>query len=143
MKIGNLFFGSEGWGMIHGSEFKTFMGRNNEPGFSINWTQLDYEGAEEAAGKSYEPEPWVRPHSVQRHFENFVDCVRSRRWQDLHADISEGYLSSAMCHLGNISYRLGRTVMFDSHSERFVNDEQANGLLSRRYRPPFVIPENV
>jgi len=143
MQIGNFFFGSEGWGMLHGSEFKTFMGRNNEPGFSINWTQMDYEGAAEAAGRPYQPEPWVRNDSVQRHFEDFISCVRSRRWQDLKAEVLEGYISSALCHLGNISYRLGRTVEFDPHSERFVNDDQANGLLTRRYRPPFVVPDEV
>jgi hypothetical protein len=143
MKIGNLFFGSEGWGMIHGSEFKTFMGRDNKPGFSINWTQMDYEGAAEAANRPFEPKPWVQEDSVQRHFEDFIAAVRSRRWQDLKADVLEGYMSSALCHLGNISFRLGRTVEFDSHGERFVNDDQANGLLTRRYRPPFSIPEEV
>ena len=41
------------------------------------------------------------------HFANFVKAVRSRKSSDLHADILEGHLSSALCHLGNISYRLG------------------------------------
>jgi predicted dehydrogenase len=41
------------------------------------------------------------------HFANFVDACRSRNHSDLHADIEEGHLSSALCHLGNISYRLG------------------------------------
>jgi hypothetical protein len=48
-----------------------------------------------------------------------------------------------MCHLGNIAFRLGRPVVFDDHSERFVNDDEANGLLTRRYRPPYVVPEVV
>ena len=42
------------------------------------------------------------------HFGNFVKAVRSRRVEDLNADILEGHLSSALCHLGNISYRLGQ-----------------------------------
>lgn len=41
------------------------------------------------------------------HFENFLDAVRSRQRSDLHADIAEGYLSSALCHTGNISHQLG------------------------------------
>ena len=41
------------------------------------------------------------------HFGNFVKAVRSRKKEDLNADILEGHLSSALCHLGNISYRLG------------------------------------
>ncbi|HIM28016.1 MAG TPA: Gfo/Idh/MocA family oxidoreductase [Planctomycetes bacterium] len=42
------------------------------------------------------------------HFDNFVQAVRHRRVHDLHADIEQGHLSSALCHLANISYRLGR-----------------------------------
>jgi hypothetical protein len=42
------------------------------------------------------------------HFGNFIKAVRSRKKEDLHADIAEGHLSSALCHLGNISYRLGK-----------------------------------
>ncbi|MGE0759690.1 MAG: Gfo/Idh/MocA family protein, partial [Pirellulaceae bacterium] len=44
------------------------------------------------------------------HFANFLEAVRSRKLQDLNADIEEGHLSSALCHLGNISYRLGSEV---------------------------------
>jgi hypothetical protein len=46
------------------------------------------------------------------HFQNFLDAVRSGRREDLHADVLEGHVSSALCHLGNISHRLGekRTV---------------------------------
>jgi predicted dehydrogenase len=43
------------------------------------------------------------------HFANFVDAVRSRKHTDLNADILEGHLSSALCHTGNISYRLGKS----------------------------------
>ena len=52
-------------------------------------------------------------------------------------------MSTALCHLGNVAYRVGHTVMFDSHSEQFVNDDQANGLLTRRYRPPYVVLDEV
>jgi predicted dehydrogenase len=43
------------------------------------------------------------------HYANFLEAVRSRKQSDLHADILEGHLSSALCHTGNISYRLGTT----------------------------------
>jgi predicted dehydrogenase len=46
---------------------------------------------------------------VSDHFANFIDAVRSRKPSDLNADILEGHLSSALCHTGNISYRLGKT----------------------------------
>jgi predicted dehydrogenase len=42
------------------------------------------------------------------HFENFIKAVRSRKSADLHADILEGHLSSALCHTGNLSYQLGQ-----------------------------------
>jgi hypothetical protein len=44
------------------------------------------------------------------HYDNFIKAVRSRKSADLNADILEGHLSSALCHLGNISYRLGEVV---------------------------------
>jgi predicted dehydrogenase len=43
------------------------------------------------------------------HFANFIDAVRNRKPSDLHAEILEGHLSSALCHTGNISYQLGKT----------------------------------
>ena len=52
------------------------------------------------------------------HFANFVTAVRSRKSSDLNADILEGHLSSALCHLGNISYRLGETVPAAAALER-------------------------
>ncbi len=44
------------------------------------------------------------------HFENFIAAVRSRKVDDLNADILEGHYSAALCHLANISYRLGHEV---------------------------------
>ena len=52
------------------------------------------------------------------HFGNFIAAVRSRRKEDLNADILEGHLSSALCHLGNISYRLGTQLSVDEVRER-------------------------
>ncbi|MFM9059688.1 MAG: Gfo/Idh/MocA family protein [Planctomycetaceae bacterium] len=44
------------------------------------------------------------------HFANFLDAVRSRRPEDLHLDIEEGHLSSALAHMGNVSWALGEPV---------------------------------
>ncbi len=46
----------------------------------------------------------------ENHFENFIKAVHSRKYSDLNADILEGHLSSALCHTGNISYRLGKKL---------------------------------
>ena len=121
------------------------------------------------------------------HFENFIQAVRSRKVSDLHADIWEGHLSSALCHTGNISHRvgaasdpniiresikddrdaiptyermaehleangvniekdrltLGPVLHMDPRTETFFGHRQANALLRREYRPPFVVPEHV
>jgi predicted dehydrogenase len=123
------------------------------------------------------------------HQQNFIDTVRSRRPSDLAAPIVEGHTSSALCHMANISHRigsqscpeairevlqgnryslnaferfqehlaanhvqltetapvLGPSLQFDPAAERFVGDfdEQANTLLRRNYRKPFVINDVV
>ena len=121
---------------------------------------------------------------AEDHFANFIKAVRSRKREDLHADILEGHLSSALCHTGNISYRLGAaagndairerlradrdavatwdrllehlranqvdlaatpltlgaTLNMDPQTERFVDNDAANALLTRNYREPFVVP---
>ncbi len=65
------------------------------------------------------------------HMRNFLDAVRSRRHTDLHADIEEGRLSSALCHLGNVSYLLGELVPFNSHSKAFGDNKEAYETFAR------------
>jgi len=124
----------------------------------------------------------------RRHFRNFIDCVRSRKREELNGEILEGHRSALLAHLGNISYslgeevpfdkqtkafgqdklareafddmrrhlandaglelsgtayRLGRMLRFDARSEKFVGDADANRMLTRPYREPFVVPEQV
>jgi hypothetical protein len=52
-----------------------------------------------------------------------------------------GRLSTTICHLGNISYRLGRDVRFDSKTETFGDDAAANAWLTKTYRSPYELPE--
>jgi hypothetical protein len=59
------------------------------------------------------------------HFGNFVAAVRSRKVEDLNADILEGHISSALCHLGNISYRLGTLQPFSKKVQNFDGDKDA------------------
>lgn len=120
------------------------------------------------------------------HFGNFITAVRSRKTSDLNADIAVGHASSALCHLANISYRLGEQVPFSSRGQAFGDhkelgetfarmqehlkdenavaldgleyragrrlvvdaeketirdDAEANALLTRKYRAPFVVPD--
>lgn len=119
---GMYIFGAKGWMKVGADKAEVFFGRKNEPGPTLT--------------------PDADIDDGQAHFENFIDCVRSRKSADLKASIEEGHFSTTLCHLGNISHRLGRSVTFDGAVERFVGDEQADALLSRTYRAPFVIPRD-
>ncbi len=68
---------------------------------------------------------------------------RARDPKVLNADIEQGHLSSAYCHLGNIAYRLGRKLHINPSTESFVNDSEADAMLTREYRAPFVVPAKV
>jgi predicted dehydrogenase len=125
------------------------------------------------------------PEEDLKHFTNFVECVRTRNADGLYAPIREGYLSTALCHLGNLSYqlgtphsfstvpspvesypaahesylsmvahlksndvdlteetfRMGRVLEIDPVKETFVQDQEADALLSREARAPFSFGE--
>lgn len=72
------------------------------------------------------------------HVRNFVDCVKSR--QAPHAPLAVGHVSTGLCHLGNIAYRLGRDIRFDPQQLRCPQDAAATALLTRQYRPGFGAP---
>ena len=62
-------------------------------------------------------------NGADKHQDNFIDAVRSRKKEDLKADILEGHLSSALCHMGNISYRLGAAKSPDEIAETIKGDK--------------------
>ena len=78
-----------------------------------------------------------RPTMEKPHLRNFLDCVKDRKRP--HADIEEGHKSTRLCHLGNIAYRVGRTLRFDATTETIVGDAEANRLLGRTYRKGYEI----
>ena len=69
------------------------------------------------------------------HFENFEDCIKSRKKPIMH--IESAHRVSTLCILGNISYRLRRKLEWDPVNERVRNDDEANRLLSRPGRGPW------
>ncbi len=121
-EVGNLFFGTEGWLEIYGNNWNAFRRREKEPFASSKTIQAKQNG---------------------NHFTNFVDAIRSGRKDILCSDIREGFYSSALPLLANISYRLEREIKFMGEYEKFANDPEADAMLTRRYRPPYVVPENV
>jgi predicted dehydrogenase len=82
-------------------------------------------------------EPLPRVDNVHRgpgagnHFANFIAAVRSRRREDLNAEIEEGHYSAALCHLANISYRLGRQEPFNPRSRALGDNQAATETLAR------------
>jgi predicted dehydrogenase len=72
-------------------------------------------------------------------FKRFVNAVRSRKQSDAPMTVEDAHVSCAHCHLGNIAYRLGRSLEFDPKTEKF-KDAEANQYLSRNYRKPFEVP---
>ena len=101
------------------------------------------------AGKGfydYKNNPIPIPDGVEKpasrgRFENFINACKTRKWEDIHGNVDEGFTSSAHIHLGNIAYNLQRSLEFDPAAGVFKNDEEATKLLKREYREPFVVPE--
>ncbi|HJN15586.1 MAG TPA: Gfo/Idh/MocA family oxidoreductase [Armatimonadota bacterium] len=91
-------------------------------------------------GKVVAEFPGRHPHNP--HIENFLDCVRTRKAPN--APIDEGHYSTNLCHLANISLRMGgRRLEWDGEEEQFIGDAAANKLLKRRGRKPWIIPDEV
>jgi predicted dehydrogenase len=159
-----------------------------EAGTIVDGNKFYPKGKQEAVALSEVVKADARRGPGRGHFANFIAAVRSRKVEDLNADILDGHYSAALCHLPNISYRLGKDVpfsqssggafgddreaaetlarmeehlkenrvaldglnyrlgrklTFDTASESFVGDSQANELLTRPYRAPFVVPDRI
>jgi predicted dehydrogenase len=114
---GNLFFGSKGYMSKDVDRWQTFMGEKREPG-------------ESGSG-------------LGNHYANFVNAVRAPDPAAFNKGIEDGFHSCAAIHLGNIAYRLGRTLTFDPATLSFPGDAEANAMLTRDYRAPYTVPDKV
>lgn len=94
-------------------------------------------------GRNKELEPETQYPANESHFGNFAAAARARDPRLLRAEIEETAISTAYCHLGNISYRVGRKLRFDESRMQFSGDAEANRMLTRDYRKPYVVPEKV
>jgi predicted dehydrogenase len=77
--------------------------------------------------------------AVRGHMRDFLKAIASR--DKPVADIEQGHISTASCILANLSMKLGRTLTWDAEKQQVVGDEEANRLLRRPYRKPWVHPE--
>ncbi len=118
VNVGNIFYGSEGFMLIKNYDtYETYLGAKREPGPARK------EGGD--------------------HYANFIQAVRSRKKGELNAPVETGHYAAGIAHLGNAAYRVGRRLEFDAAAEKFVNDSEADKLITRDYRPPFVVPDKV
>jgi predicted dehydrogenase len=120
--VGDVFYGSDGMLCMDGSGFQVYKGENMELAM------------EEKAGRG--------DSETGRHMSNFLAAVKSRKYQELNCDVQVGADSAALCHMANISYRLGRKLTYDAASGKF-NDAEANKMITRNYRAPYIVPEKV
>jgi len=73
------------------------------------------------------------------HVRNFIDCVKTR--QKPAADIEIGHRACIYTHLGNISYRTGRRLVYDPATESILDDPEATAMLTPFYREPYMLPK--
>ena len=115
--VGDLFFGSKGYMAKDLDKWQTFMGEKREPG--------------------------VTGSGIGNHYETFVKAIRDPAPAAFNVSIEDGFNSCALVHLGNIAYRLGRSLAFDPATMTFPNDAEANAMLTRDYRAPYTVPDKV
>jgi predicted dehydrogenase len=121
--VGNIFYGGDGYLSVDDGGFQVYKGEKHEKVMDVKAER----------GQS----------STAVHMENFAKACRSRNYKDLTADVEVGVISADLCHLANISYRLKKRLEFDPARQQFKNDPEANKLLTRPYRAPYVVPEKV
>lgn len=118
---GNAFYGTDGY-MIFSRRgaFSTFLGPKGTPGPT--------EGKEIRSQRGY-PE----------HMTDFLNAVRNRTPTRASAEVA--HRSCALVHLGEIAFRTRGRLEFDPVKERFIDCDDANQLLSKKYRAPYGLPD--
>jgi predicted dehydrogenase len=135
IRIGNIFYGTDGYLELYdenATPWKAFRKREKKP----------FAESKDNSGQTNDP-TFMKAPGESEHWANFVDAIRSGKNEDLHCDIKEGHYTCALPHLANISYRLGRELRFDGDTEKFINDPEADKLLTRQYRAPYIVPDQV
>ncbi len=132
VKIGTIVLGTEGWMQIDsGGNWQTFFGRKNEAGPTSGEKDDSYNPLDLTGGGG------------AGIFENFIFAVKSGKHSDLTCDVETGHMSTVLPLIANVSYRVGRELILDGKQESFIDDDEANKMLTRDYRDGFEVPEKV
>ena len=86
--------------------------------------------------ETLEPTSPVKLYESNNHHRNWLDCIKSR--EKPICDIEIGHRSATVCHLGNIVCRLGRGIQWDPKAEQVIGDTEAQAMLDRPYRKPWM-----
>jgi predicted dehydrogenase len=132
IRIGNIFYGTEGYLELNDETWKAYRKREKQP----------FAGSETAEKKPADTKYLASPGGTE-HYANFIDAIRAGNDDVLNCDIIEGFYSSSLPQLANISYRLGRELKFMGEYEKFANDPEADAMLTRAYRKHYIINEEV
>jgi predicted dehydrogenase len=117
---GNVFYGTEGYMVFsRRGAFSVFLGPKNTPGPT-------------------EPRELRGQTGYAEHMANFLEAVRHRT--PTHASAQVAHLSSALVHLGEIALRTQGRLAFDPQQQRFLDCDEANQMLTKRYREPYGLP---
>jgi len=161
------WYGVKGWAYLRGNTFQAWV-TDDDKGHRLpppSRPSGDAQGQGAAGGRAtftrgiQEPTMTITPEDlppdakademfkagIDPHFMNFVDCVKSRKRDDLKSEVEVGHISTVQALLGCIAYSTGRKLTFDGKTERFVNDDDANTYLARPGggRKPYNIPDVV
>lgn len=116
---GNAFYGTKGMMLLGKHKGWQIFGPRNEPGEKMD-SSMD----------------------SAHHHRNFLECIRSGKLPN--ADVEIGHHSAALCHLGNLATRLGRSLRFDPAKEQILDDAEANAMVRRKYREGhWAVPQGV
>ena len=137
---GNIFFGDKGFMIVDHKGFKVF--KSAAASIAGEAGRGSGAGGQEKYEKVMDEKP-SEEDDTAAHMKNFLDGIRARDHRKLHADIEIGARAAAFCHLANIGYRAGHSLRMNPSTVRFVQADDANALLTRDYRKPYVVPENV
>ncbi|MEX0978943.1 MAG: Gfo/Idh/MocA family oxidoreductase, partial [Pirellulales bacterium] len=127
--------------MFEGQGGRIFTNRENVAGVAVDRLKDEPLAREDFELYDFDnharPPRWGKLDSIVNHMGNFFDCVRARKTPI--SDVASQHRSVCVCHLANISMRLGRKLRWDPEAEQFVGDAQANTWLSRPQRKGFEI----
>ena len=137
--VGNIFFGTGGFLVVDHSGFEVYKSTAGDiSGEAARGagagSKEKYEKVMEEKSNDEPTEATCRTSSPRFDHAITRSCTRISR---------SAARAASFCHLANIAYRVGHTLRIDQATGKFVGDGKANELWTRKYRSPYVIPENV